>query len=226
MDRLEQNDGKVNQFMHIRELRDANHQEGGAPNNDTLYSLAVLYLGNEPIILSVPELSERYYTVEMTDFMADNFAYVGKRATGTEAGNYAIVGPNWQGELPLGVKEIEGPSATPWAFVTAGTLVTEEERQTGNLEEPNRIQDTYRLTPLSQWLDPNTPPLEVPDICKPHSRLDPLADWKNINCAMVQNPPDPADAALLDLFKGIGVGPGLDVELQSSSTSAVLHVLL
>ncbi|WP_094676502.1 DUF1254 domain-containing protein [Hydrocoleum sp. CS-953] len=223
LDRLEQNDGTVNQFMHIRELRDASHQEGGAPTNDTLYSLAVLYLGNEPIILSVPELSERYYTMEMTDFLADNFAYVGKRATGTEAGNYAIVGPNWEGELPPGVKEIEGPSATPWAFLTGRTMVTEEERQTGDREEPHRIQNMYRLTPLSQWLDPDAPLLEVPEICPPYSRLDPLADWKNINCAMVQNPPDPDDSDLLALFKSIGIGPDLNVELQSDSTKRGLE---
>ena len=53
--------------------------------------------------LTVPEISDRYYTMEIVDFMADNFAYVGTRATGTKAGNYAIFGPDWKGALPPGV---------------------------------------------------------------------------------------------------------------------------
>ena len=76
---------------------------GGSPNNDTLYSRAWVYLKDEPIILTVPAISDRYYSMEIIDFMGDNFAYVGTRATGTKAGNFAIVGPGWTGALPVGV---------------------------------------------------------------------------------------------------------------------------
>ncbi len=217
--RMTGEDGKVNQFFHYKGLRDDTFVGGGgAPNNDTLYSHAVLYLGDEPMILSVPEMS-RYYTFEIVDYRGDNFAYVGQRATGTEAGNYAIVGPNWEGELPDDVEKIEGSSTTPWVYLFGRTLVEEEERQTGNLDELYEIQNQYKLTPLSQWNDSAAPEPEWPELWKPYySSEDPLVDWKNINHAMVDNPPDPADTALLDLFKGIGVGPGLDVELQSEST--------
>ncbi len=210
--------GTVNEFYHYREIRDATWTGGGGPNNDTLYSHAVLYLGDEPMILSVPEI-ERYYTIELIDYRGDNFAYVGQRATGTAAGNYAIVGPNWQGELPEGVQKIEGSSSTPWAYLFARTLVEEEERQTGNLDELYKIQDQYKLTPLSKWIDPEATP-SVPDLWEPYlygSTDDPLAYWKNINHAMAENPPDPSDNSLLALFEGIGIGPGLDVELQSPS---------
>ena len=125
-DRLTAGTAGLNEFAHIRELVDATHTAGGAPNNDTLYSRTILYLGNEPIVLSVPEIPDRYYTMEIIDFRGDNFAYVGTRATGTAAGNYAIVGPNWQGELPADVKPLEGPSTTPWAFILGRTLVDGE----------------------------------------------------------------------------------------------------
>ena len=80
------------------------HLTGGAPNNDTFYSRAWVYLKDEPVILTVPEIADRYYTMEIVDFMGDNFAYVGTRATGTKAGDYAIVGPDWKGMLPEGRK--------------------------------------------------------------------------------------------------------------------------
>ena len=93
---------QADRFDPIRHLEDANHLSGGAPNNDTLYSRAWVYLKDEPVILKVPEISDRYYTMEIVDFMGDNFAYVGTRATGTKAGNYAIGGPDWKGALPEG----------------------------------------------------------------------------------------------------------------------------
>ncbi len=96
----------------VRKLEDAKHLNGGAPNNDTLYSRAWVYLKDEPVIISVPEIKDRYYTMEIVDFMGDNFAYVGVRATGTKAGNYAIIGPGWKGELPTGVIALP-PSSTP-----------------------------------------------------------------------------------------------------------------
>jgi hypothetical protein len=78
---------EANRFDHVRKLEDASHLSGGAPNNDTLYSRAWAYAKDEPVILTVPEIRDRYYTMEIVDFMGDNFAYVGTRATGTKAGN-------------------------------------------------------------------------------------------------------------------------------------------
>jgi hypothetical protein len=94
---------QANQLFHFRKLKDTSHVDGGSPNNDTIYSRSWLYLKDEPVILTVPAISDRYHSVELTDFMDDNFAYVGTRATGDEAGNYAIVDRNWKGTLPAGV---------------------------------------------------------------------------------------------------------------------------
>jgi len=69
-------------LFHFRDLKDASHLDGGSPNNDTLYSRSWLYLNDEPMILSVPAISDRYHSVELTDYMDDNFAYVGTRTTG------------------------------------------------------------------------------------------------------------------------------------------------
>ena len=120
--RTEALDRQADRFDHIRQLEDASHLSGGAPNNDTLYSRAWVYLKDEPVILTVPEIADRYYTMEIVDFMGDNFAYVGTRATGTKAGNYAIIGPDWKGTLPEGVKALP-PSSTPWASILGRTYM-------------------------------------------------------------------------------------------------------
>jgi len=80
-------------------------------NLDTLYTVGVLDLSKGPQILHVPDVAGRYYAVQFTDPLdGTNFAYVGKRATGTAAGDYLISGPGWKGTVPQGMKQISSPN--------------------------------------------------------------------------------------------------------------------
>ena len=58
----------VNQFWHAARLIDATYRDGGCPNNDALYSLAWLDLREGPVILSHPDMADRYFTFELTGF--------------------------------------------------------------------------------------------------------------------------------------------------------------
>jgi hypothetical protein len=80
-------------------------------NRDTLYVVGCLDLSKGPQILQVPEMAGRYYSVQFTDPSdGTDFAYVGKRTTGTKAGDYLICGPGWQGTVPQGMKQISSPN--------------------------------------------------------------------------------------------------------------------
>jgi hypothetical protein len=79
-------------------------------NHDTLLTVGWLDLAKGPRILRVPNLSGRYYSVQFTDPFDVDFAYVGTRTTGTQAGDYLIAGPRWQGSVPHGMAEITSPS--------------------------------------------------------------------------------------------------------------------
>ena len=69
------------------------------PNSDTPYSFIWLDVRAEPMVISVPAVAkERYYSVQLIDGNTYNFGYIGTRATGTEAGDYLVVGPDWKGE--------------------------------------------------------------------------------------------------------------------------------
>jgi len=72
-------------------------------NNDTFYTSALMDLRAEPVVLEVPQVTDRYYSFMLVDMVTDNFDYVGTRATGTKAGTYAVTGPGWKGHLPKGV---------------------------------------------------------------------------------------------------------------------------
>ena len=73
------------------------------------HALFVLWLDlrAEPLVLSVPAVDKsRYYAVELIDGNTYNFGYIGSRATGSDAGDYLVVGPDWKGETPAGIKKV------------------------------------------------------------------------------------------------------------------------
>jgi hypothetical protein len=76
----------------------------------------VLYLGGwldveaGPRVLDVPEMDDRYYSVQFTDPTSGaNFAYVGTRTTGTAAGHFLLCKPKWDGDTPEGMTRIDIP---------------------------------------------------------------------------------------------------------------------
>lgn len=80
-------------------------------NRDTLPTVGWLNLRKGPQILHVPDMAGRYYSVQFTDPSNNtNFAYVGKRTTGTQAGDYLITGPHWRGSIAEGMKLISSPN--------------------------------------------------------------------------------------------------------------------
>lgn len=80
-------------------------------NHDTLYIGGWLDLSKGPQVLHVPDTAGRYYSVQFTDPSDGNdFAYIGKRTTGTEAGDYLISGPDWTGSVPQVMKQISSPN--------------------------------------------------------------------------------------------------------------------
>jgi hypothetical protein len=90
-----------------------------APNRDTLYSIAVLDLRAEPMVLTLPEVTDRYFTYQFLDAWTESFAYVGTRATGGRAGTWVITPPGWDGELPAGADRIE--ATTPQVFCSGAS---------------------------------------------------------------------------------------------------------
>ena len=216
----------VNHFWHATELIDATYRDGGCPNNDTLYSTAWVDLSKEPVILTVPEIpDERYWTFELITFTSDNFAYVGRRV-GSRAGNYALIGPGWHGDLPEGVTAVTPSSPTPWILILGRTLVDGVE----DLPVVHALQAQYKLTPLSFWGKPEAQLPESRDVYKPAVSItgteDPLGPWKTLNAMLAENSPATHHEVLLKQFATIGIGPGLDVEQQPEVVKKALKRVL
>jgi hypothetical protein len=101
-------------FLNIPAFPPADFRAVVRPNFDTLYSSAFLDLREEPRIVSVPPAGENYYLLPFYDMWGEVFASPGTRTTGGEAGDFAIVGPGWSGELPAGVRRYDAPTSWVW----------------------------------------------------------------------------------------------------------------
>lgn len=113
-------------------------------NRDTLPTVGWLDLSKGPQALHVPDMADRYYSVQLTDPSKNtNFAYVGKRSTGTQAGVYLITGPNWKGTVPQGMKQISSPTN---AVLVLGRVLVEND---SDLATAYDLSKQIQLTPLS-----------------------------------------------------------------------------
>src|SRR5881296_21292 len=124
------------------------------PNSDTPYSILWTDLRAEPIVLSVPAVEKsRYYSVMLCDGNTYNYGYIGSRATGNEAGDYMVAGPDWTGATPPGIKKVFR-SSTQFSAVAYRTQLFNPE------DMPNvvKIQAGYKVQPLSQYLKQPAPP--------------------------------------------------------------------
>jgi hypothetical protein len=111
--------GPMNMFVNVPAFPPADLKVVVRVNFDTLYSIAWLDLTKEPQVVSAPDTGGRYYLLPMLDMWTDVFASPGWRTTGTQAGNFLITPPGWNGTVPAGMTRITAP--TPYVWVIGRT---------------------------------------------------------------------------------------------------------
>jgi hypothetical protein len=115
-------------------------------NRDTLLTAGWLDLRKGPLVLHVPDMNERYYSVQFTDPSKNiNFAYVGKRTTGTQAGDYLVTGRGWKGQVPSGLTQIFSPNKS---VLVIGRVLVESD---SDLSTAYDLSKQIQLIPLSAW---------------------------------------------------------------------------
>jgi len=224
-------DGKsapMGYFVNVPKYPAASDKRVTAPNADTLYSTAWIDVGKEPYILHVPDEHGRYYLMPMLSGWTDVFADPGKRTTGTAAADFAITGPGWKGTLPAGIKaEYKSPTSIVWVLGRTYSTGTR-----ADYAAVNAIQAQYKLTPLSAWGKPYTPP---PGVVNPAwDTKDPVRDqvdsmdgatyFRLLAELMKTNPPAAADAPMVATMAKIGLVPGQDFDptkLTADQSAAV-----
>jgi hypothetical protein len=160
------------------------------PNSDTPYSFLWLDLRAEPMVLSVPAVEKgRYYVVQLVDGNTYNYGYIGSRATGNDAGDYMVVGPDWKGTTLAGFRT--------------------QLFNAGDMDNVIKVQAGYRAQPLSSYLKQPAPPaapaIAFPKISKELAKKN---FFEYLDFALQFAPPSPDETDIRAKLAGIGVGPG------------------
>ena len=205
----------MNQMIKMRTYLPIDNHCCAAPNADTLYTIAWLDVADEPWILSIPEIKDRYYIVPLLDGFSEVIKVISSIKDGSKAQDLAITGPGWSGKLPEGVTEVKSGTAIVWLLGRIYSSGTPEDYQA-----VNDIQDQFKLVPLSSYGKPYTPP---------PAKVDPDFDMKTAVRAQINgmdistyfnyladvlktNPPKPEDGEIVEKLVKIGLVPGQDFD--------------
>lgn len=133
----------VNQFTHTRRLRGPEDREVVTPNNDTLFTNAWLDLSAGPLVIDVPAMGDRYWTLGFLDAWTNPWAYAGRRTTGGDQQQLFVHGPAWQGEPPAGMHVISAPGDDVWII---GRILVDHDA--ADLARVHALQDQFSMQRL------------------------------------------------------------------------------
>jgi hypothetical protein len=213
----------LNTFAHRRSFPDPSTADVLNPNVDMLSSQAWLDLSSGPIILTVPDTKGRYYQMPMLDGWSNVFQTPGKRTTGTEKRDFAIVGPKWKGEIPKNAEEIRSPTDIVWIISRIQTSGK------GDVAAVTKLQDQFKLAPLQKGkgaakggahpapaanVDTKTPPVEQV------AKMDAQSFFSRVALLLPGNPPAKEDAAMVDRMKKLGLVAGQPFDTSKMDPAA------
>jgi hypothetical protein len=191
------------------------------PNSDTPYSLVWMDLQAEPIVLSVPAVDpKRYYSVQLCDGNTYNYGYIGSRATGSEAGDYMVVGPNWKGATPSGVKKVFR-SSTQFSLAIYRTQLFNPD----DMDNVKKVQAGYKVKTLSNYLNqPPPPPAPAIDFPKIDKELVKTNFFEYLDFVLQFAPAEANEMEMRAQLARIGVGPDKSFHFNDLSLEDKLEV--
>lgn len=183
-----------NTFAHDRDLARPGYAPFKTPNADTLYSNAWLDLTAGPVILTVPDTGDTYFTANFLDIYG-NSSNISARTRGFGSGRYAIVPVGWKGELPAGTKRFT--VTTPYCWILLRVLA----KDLSNPAEARKVQSGFSLRPTGAA---RSDPSEFP---KPAS--DEALGFFTVLDWVVRNAGVPVkETALAYRYRALGIGQG------------------
>jgi hypothetical protein len=194
-----------NEFAHKTELLGPEFKDIVRPNNDTMYSFAWLDLRAQPIVITVPEIKDRYYSVQLVDMFTHNFGYIGTRATGTEAGSYVVAGPQWEGTKPGDAKAVFRSESN---FVYC--IIRTEVDGLDDVAAVVDLQKQYRLTAMNVFLGRSRVPVAAGITFPAYdpSKAKSAAFIDLLNFLLMQVVIVPEEQELMSRFSAVGIQAG------------------
>ncbi len=183
------------------------------PSTTTMYSTGFFNLDKEPLILHLPVISsDRFFIVQLLDGWTNvSRKSPSSRLSSDAPGDYALVGPNWSGDLPNRLSgTIRFDTNTAWQIMRVYTTGTQDDQNFVY----EQIFKNITLKPLSAYGKPYTPPDNLPVnpsidvVTQPIKQLDSMdacAFFGTMSAMMMTNPPRKIDAGVVPILERLGI---------------------
>lgn len=212
-----------NELTHNSVLLGPEYTTMVRPNNDTFYSNVIFDLRAEPMILSVPAITDnRYYSWQLIDLYTHNVGYIGTRTTGFDAGKYLIAGPAWRGEKPEGITKVI-TSNSNILLALARTQVY----SANDVQSAKDIMSKYKVETLSNYLKLPKPSAAA-ELNFPHfdaKKIRSVEFITYLNFLLGQLQIDSSEEDLINRFSTIGIGANaiFDISSLSPETQVIMQ---
>jgi hypothetical protein len=133
----------LNQLCMLTDYIEPEERAVACPNQDVIYGTASLALDLSPVVVQVPDFSDRFWVYQVVDLRTDSFAELGAMY-GTAPGFYLLAGPNWQGETPPGIAKVFR-STTNTGYVCPRVFQEDTAADKNNVQELLRDINLYPL---------------------------------------------------------------------------------
>ncbi|MBU2646444.1 DUF1214 domain-containing protein [bacterium] len=188
-----------NEYAYLKKLPNANMRFGASPNHDTLYGGIFFKLDKEPLVITVPEIKDRYSNLQITNAFFSNDGYINAKGTCSPC-LYLLAGPDWKGSVPDAMTVVR--TNTNEGYLAIRILIDGPEEYA----RVNEIQSRFDARPLANYLNPENK-ISLEPFLEPDDSGD-LSVYRRIVEIALRNPTlKEMDNAAWSSFQYIGMFP-------------------
>lgn len=214
----------ANTFVHLSGLATPEDRDIIGPNNDTLNSSIMLDLRAEPVVVSIPDIFGRYFSMQLLNIVTDNLPIIASEQEGSVANDIIIAGPDWDSssfnneqQLPI----IYSDSSVLFALLRVGV------ENEADLAIAQTYQHQVSVLTLSNFFG-DVPPAAIEPINWPAEfnvkANDSAVFFSYMNFMMQFHTFNETENELLATFSPLGIGVDEIFELASFDTETQTNI--
>lgn len=206
----------INQFGPITRLWDYRDRSYATPNNDTLYLQAWVDVEQQPVVLYVPPIENRFWIEQVLDMYTESVVNLSDATVGSKGGYFVLAKRGWEGKIPDNLPVYYSRTRFMWL---AGRIGVPDP---ADIALEQNLQKQFRLMLLDEYPDGGKQPIPKKSEGAPTVKFPEGVDFFVRLDRVLSENPLPKDAPVVDTFKSLGIGSGGVQKLTDNQKAALV----
>ncbi|WP_211093276.1 DUF1254 domain-containing protein [Flammeovirga agarivorans] len=208
----------INQLGPITRLWDYRDRSYTTPNNDTYYIQGWADLEDQPMVLYIPPVKNRYFIEQILDMYTESVVDLCNATIGEEGGYFILAKRGKAFDNPNYLPVFYSNTRYIWLAGRLGVSASAEDHKIAQ-----QLQKEFRLMPLSEYPNGGVQPVPLVRKGAPKVKFPKgLAWFKRFEKVLLENYLE-EDKSITDQFKYIGIGNGQIDELSEVQKEALVQ---